>query len=51
MQIAIIHNDDEIYISIPEDKTRELLKKYNDLTPLEAFEKLIQEIKGQVLTR
>lgn len=51
MKIAIIHDTDEIYISIPEDKTRELLKKYNDLTPLEAFEKLIEELKRTALNK
>jgi len=49
MQIALIHETDEIYIAIPEQKVRDLLKQYEYLTPEEAFDELIKELKKKVL--
>lgn len=51
MQIAIIHDSGDVYISIPEDKFRKLLTSYSHLTPLEAFEKLINDLKKEALTK
>ena len=49
MKIFLGHEDGEVYIAIPEERVRVLLKEYRYLTPEEAFDELIKELKKKVL--
>lgn len=49
MQVAIVHEDSSVYIAIPEQKVREILREYEHLSPEEAFDELIKAVKRKAL--
>jgi hypothetical protein len=49
MKIAIIHNDGKVIVSFPEDKFKDLLKKYYKGDMDKAFAKITTDLKKELL--